>query len=283
MLAAGCATTKHSVSNASSAEHSPEHSALLDAFIREATTPPGKQALRHETRAAQAEQRHKATEPSTQGARKKIVETAQAFLGKKQIVLQGKKYLNDCSGFVNALYAQVGIDLMQKAQPGDNAVTAMFRYAKTHGKTFEGGWPVPGDLVFFRNTYRLKTQHSPDALTHIGVVESIDPDGTIYIIHRVSRGVVRYAMNLRYRNQTQNQDGKRINDYIRARKGKQPAMLTSELFVSYASLLPVESALLAQGNMKPVKVSAKKGVEPPTTLAEVYSPKATTSWQTPSE
>jgi len=139
---------------------------------------------------------------------------------------------------------------MQTAQPGDNAVSAMFRYAQAHGKTFKGGWPVPGDLVFFRNTYTLKPHHSPYALTHIGIVESIDSDGTIYVIHRVSRGVVRYAMNLNHKNQTQNQHGKRINDYIRARKGSQPAMLTGELFASYASLLPVESALLAQVSEK---------------------------------
>ncbi|MCL2011854.1 MAG: C40 family peptidase [Cystobacterineae bacterium] len=216
----GCATS-----------HSSSHSALLEAFAQEAMPPAEKQA---------------SMKPSAQKARKKVVETAQASLGKKQIVLQGKKYPNDCSGFVNALYAQVGIDLMQTAQPKDNAVTAMFRYAQVHGKIFKGGWPVPGDLVFFRNTYRLKTQRSSAALTHVGIVESMDADGTVYVIHRVQRGVVRYAMNLNEKKQTKNQHGKRINDYIRARQGSQPAKLTAELFVSYASLLPVESALIAR-------------------------------------
>jgi len=166
------------------------------------------------------------------------------------MAIHGTQYLNDCSGFVHAVYAQVGIDLMEAAQSGDNAVTAMFRYAKTHGTTFKKGWPVPGDLVFFRNTYRLPHRHSPSALTHIGIVESMDPDGTIYIIHRVARGVVRYTMNLNHKNQTRNPQGKRVNDYIRARKGKQPAKLTSELFVSYASLLPVESVLLSHSSNK---------------------------------
>jgi len=189
-----------------------------------------------------------------------VVETAQAFLGKKQIVIQGKQYPSDCSGFVKALYAQVGIPLMQAAQPQDNAVTAMFRYAKAYGKIFSGGWPVPGDLVFFRDTYRLGPRYSPSALTHIGIVESMDKDGTVYVIHRVPRGVVRYAMNLNHKTQTRNPSGKRINDYIRARKGNRPAMLTSELFAGYASLLPVESALLARNEpfmTKSTKYSAK--------------------------
>jgi cell wall-associated NlpC family hydrolase len=239
-LLTGCVTNR-----------SPSHSALLDAFAKEAKPPSNKQASAKPSthRAKQNKETLGGpyqTQPATYGARKKVVQTAQAFLGKQQIVIQGKKYRSDCSGFVWALYAQVDIDLMQAAQPQDNAVTAMFRYAKAHGKTFKGGWPVPGDLVFFRNTYRLKSRHSPAALTHIGIVESMDEDGTVYIIHHVPRGVVRYAMNLNYKTQTKSQHGKRVNDYIRARKGNQPAKLTSELFVSYASLLPVESALLAQ-------------------------------------
>jgi len=217
----------------------------LDAFAREAKPPSDKQVSMEPPTKAKADSSKKTARAPAQGARKKVVETAQAFLGKTQIILQDKKYLGDCSGFVNAVYAQVGIDLMQSAQPGDNAVTAMFRYAQAHGKTFKGGWPVPGDLVFFRNTYRLPQRHSSSALTHIGIVESMDPDGTIYIIHRVSRGVVRYTMNLNYKDQTTDPHGKRINDYIRARKGRQPAKLTSELFVSYASLLPSEPVLVA--------------------------------------
>jgi len=235
-LLAGCATTGPPAG----------HAALVDAFAREAKPPSGVQAFE-----PSAEEKNtpsgaacggEESLPRVQDARTKVVQTAQAFLGKKYVVLQDETYRNDCSGFVEAVYAQVGIDLMQAAQPGDNGVTAMFRYVKAHGQTFNKGWPIPGDLVFFRNTY----PHTHNALTHIGIVESMDSDGTIYIIHHVSRGVVRYTMNLNHKNQTTNQQGKRVNDYIRARKGKQPAKLTSELFVTYASLLPVESVLLAQ-------------------------------------
>ena len=239
-MLAGCTTTRPAAG----------HVALLNAFAREAEPPSGEASVAEEapvepSTKKRAQSKAGGSRASADETRKEVVQTAQAFLGEKQIVIQGKKYLDDCSGFVHAVYAQVGIDLMQAAQPEDNAVTAMFRYAKAHGKTFENGWPMPGDLVFFRNTYRLPHRHSPEALTHIGIVESMDLDGTIYIIHRVARGVVRYTMNLNYKNQTKNPHGKRLNDYIRARKGKQPAKLTSELFVSYASLLPAKPVLVA--------------------------------------
>ena len=126
------------------------------------------------------------------GARDTAVGTAQALLGKRQVVVRGKRYGDDCTSFVRAIYEPLGVNLLTEAEPGDNGVTAMWRFASHHGRIFEGGRPLPGDLVFFKETSDLNRDgQTNDGLTHIGLVEDVEPDGTVLVIHRVARGVDR--------------------------------------------------------------------------------------------
>ncbi len=178
------------------------------------------------------------------GARDTAVQLAQSLVGKSAIVLGGKKYRDDCTGLIRGVYAQLGVDLMGGGEPGDNGVTAIWRYAATHGRLFEGGRPVPGDLVFFRETYDLNHDgHVNDGLTHIGLVEKVGEDGTVLVIHRVARGVVRYKMNLQFRDSAVNSSGRSVNDYLRVARSQQKPQLTAQLFAGYATLLPIESRL----------------------------------------
>ncbi|MDP1824636.1 MAG: CHAP domain-containing protein [Archangium sp.] len=178
------------------------------------------------------------------GARDTAVSTAQALLGKSRVVVRGKRYGDDCTSFVKALYEPLGVDLLTEARPGDNAVTAMWRFASHHGRIFEGGRPLPGDLVFFKETYDLNRDgHTNDGLTHVGLVEDVEADGTVLVIHRVARGVVRYRMNLSTPTQLRTASGKRLNDWLRTEAPGSKPRLTSELFAGFATLLPVESRL----------------------------------------
>lgn len=178
------------------------------------------------------------------GARDSAVGTAQALLGKSRVVVRGKRYGDDCTSFVKALFEPLGVDLLGEAAPGDNGVTAMWRFASRHGRIFEGGRPLPGDLVFFKETYDLNRDgHANDGLTHIGLVEDVEADGTVLVIHRVARGVVRYRMNLSSPTQLRTADGKRLNDWLRTEAPGSKPRLTSELFAGFATLLPVESHL----------------------------------------
>lgn len=172
------------------------------------------------------------------GARDTAVQLAQKLVGKSKIVVDGKQYRDDCTGLVGAIYARLGVDLFSGGEPGDNGVTAVWRFAAAHGRLYEGGRPVGGDLVFFKDTYDLNRDgRVNDGLTHIGLVEKVGEDGTVTVIHRVARGVVRYRMNL------QDRDSASKNDYLRSAGAQAKPLLTSQLFAGYATLLPIEARL----------------------------------------
>ncbi len=175
------------------------------------------------------------------GSRAQVVADARGLVGKKAVVLDGRRHPDDCTGLIRAVYGRAGVDLLSEARRKDNAVTAIWRHAQRHGRVYEGGRPLPGDLVFFRETYDLNRDgRRNDGLTHIGLVETVRPDGTVLIIHRVARGVVRYRMNLEHpRARVHPKTGEVVNDALRAPGASGPARLTSELFAGYATLFDV--------------------------------------------
>lgn len=177
------------------------------------------------------------------GARDSALEAARRLVGHRRIVVDGKRFGDDCTGLVRAAYATAGVDLMTAAEAGDNGVTAIWRYAGRHGRIYQGGLPVAGDLVFFKETYDLNRDgRTNDGLTHVGIVEGVAADGTVSVIHRVARGVVRYRMNLAHPTSA-TASGRKVNDWLRAAGPGQKPRLTAELFAGYATLLPVEPRL----------------------------------------
>lgn len=175
------------------------------------------------------------------GARTKVVETARALVGSRRVEVGGKRFGDDCTGLVRGVYSQLGVDLMSAGEAQDNGVTAIWRFLGKYGRRYDGGRPVPGDLVFFRETYDLNRDGAVnDGLTHIGLVDEVEPDGTVLVIHRVARGVVRYRMNLTFPAKSRDDHGKVLNDGLRLAGGGSPARLTGELFVSFGTLLPNE-------------------------------------------
>ncbi len=170
----------------------------------------------------------------------RVVATARRLLGQTSVRWPGQAFPDDCSGLVLGVYASVGVPLTGSARPGDNGVTAVWRWTSAKGRLFRTGRPDPGDLVFFHDTYdRDGDGKLDDGLTHIALVESVDADGTVSIIHRVSRGVMRYRMNLdRPALRTEPGSGRVLNDWIRGSTGKGQAVLTGQLFAVYGAVLP---------------------------------------------
>jgi len=163
-----------------------------------------------------------------------IVRRSAQLVGARSL---GKGVPNDCSGFVRLAYLAGGIDLVNHGfRAGENAVTAIFRRALDMG-TVHHQAPRPGDLVFFRETYdRNRDGRRNDGMTHIGVVEGVDAEGTVTFIHRGRKGVARGRLNLSAPGKHQlGLGGPVLNDYIRpAAKGSR-AYLAGELFAAFAS------------------------------------------------
>jgi peptidoglycan DL-endopeptidase CwlO len=173
-------------------------------------------------------------------ARETVLATARGLVGQPRVTVKGRTYPADCTGLVEAAYSSAGVSLRSTSKPGDNGVTALYRHAQAQGRVYTRGTPTPGDIVFFRETYdQNRDGRRNDGLTHVGLVDAVAADGTVTVIHRVQRGVVRYRMNLAQPNAAKDaRSGQVINDTLRAPSAGKPFALTGQLFAAYATVLP---------------------------------------------
>lgn len=145
---------------------------------------------------------------------------------------RGHRY--DCSGMVNAAYSRAGIDLA-----GRNSAS-MLKYARENHVFHRRKSPRPGDVAFFDNTHdRNGNRRLDDKLTHVAVVEKVDDDGTITLIHKGGSGVTRTQMNLRHPATHKDEAGKVLNSHLRYRSSKdrrRTKYLTGQLWRGFGSL-----------------------------------------------
>ncbi|MFQ5992683.1 MAG: NlpC/P60 family protein [Nitrospiraceae bacterium] len=175
----------------------------------------------------------------SQGA---LARTAAHFIGASEIEVRGKRFSFDCSGLTRAIYYSHGVDLYAgvKAERGANGVRLIHRYVRDRGRFRDGRMPRQGDLVFFDNTWDYNGDgRVNDRLTHIGVVEGIEENGTVVFVSRVSRGIERYRMNLSLPDIHRTKKGLVLNDFLRRKRGRDPQgteYLTAQLFAGFGTL-----------------------------------------------
>lgn len=190
---------------------------------REAEPPPRTRAERKKARQAAA-------------AGQEVAESVAALVGKNRLVVNGKTYRDDCSGLVMAAYARTGRSLA-----GGSA--DMFALAKELDVLHRKKLPEPGDVAFFDDTWdKNGNGRRDDELSHVAIVERVEEDGTIVLVHRGSKGVVRIRMNLREPHVGRREDGVVLNDGLRAGKDDGGPRLTGELWRAFGSFweLPPE-------------------------------------------
>lgn len=190
-------------------------------------------------------------------SRSAIVQSAVRLLGSKTITIQGRRINYDCAGVTRAIFLEHGIDLYRSNRPDVNAngVRLIHDHVRQHGILHQDTDVGPGDLVFFDNTWDFNGDGLlNDPLTHVGIVERIEPDGTVIFISRVADAVARYRMNLSQPHIHKTADGRVLNDYIRRKHPTDPdntARLTGELFSYYGNLL-------SPHNHEPFQIQSKQ-------------------------
>ena len=175
--------------------------------------------------------RESATRTDDSAEREKIVEYAGSLLGKKDLESLGGGFRSDCSGYIVGVYRALGYTLRLEPQPGDRSVAqALFWTLKNKNLVYSGKRPKKADLVFFRGT----TEKRRYRVSHVGLVASVDEDGTVLILHYSSNGVSQLRMNLRRPDAHKGRIGRIINDFLKRGPGDR---LSGQLFYAYGDLL----------------------------------------------
>jgi hypothetical protein len=170
-----------------------------------------------------------------------VVRTAARLIGARTIKSNGRRISYDCAGVTRAIYLAHGIDLYRgnHPNPGANGVRLIYDHVRQHGRLHQGPTVRRGDLIFFDNTWDVNGDGLVnDPLTHVGVVERIEDDGTVVFISRVAEAIERYRINLRQPHVHRANDGRILNDHMRRkhrRDGHGTAYLTGELFAGFGT------------------------------------------------
>ena len=174
-------------------------------------------------------------------SRSAIVRTAAKLVGAKTIKSNGRHIAYDCAGVTRAIFLKHGIDLYdgEASDPDANGVRIIHSHIEEQGTFHQGPVAHPGDLVFFNNTWDYNGDGKVnDPLTHVGIVERQESNGTVIFISRVAGAIERYRMNLGLPHVHKTVDGRILNDYLRRKNVNDPANtghLTGELFAQFAT------------------------------------------------
>ncbi len=163
----------------------------------------------------------------------RALEVATELLGSTKITVGGRSYRADCSGLVTACYAAGGEDLGEDLPPGQSATEGLWKLLSGRKAAVGNAAVRPGDLAFFHNTYdRDEDGLRDDRFTHVALVSSVDPDGTVHFVHFATGTVRRDVMNLRHKNDARDPDrGNSWNSFLRRGGGK---VLAGQLFYRFA-------------------------------------------------
>jgi hypothetical protein len=172
-----------------------------------------------------------------------VAKTAASLVGARVVEVNGRRIAYDCAGVTRAIYLKHGIDLYESTDVSrqTNGVRVIYHHVRRHGRIHQGPVVRAGDLVFFDNTWDSNEDGAVnDPLTHVGVVERVESDGTVVFISRVAGAVERYRMNLAYPHIHHTDDGRILNDYLRRKKWRDTdgtPYLTGELFAAFGTRL----------------------------------------------
>ena len=139
-------------------------------------------------------------DPTVVALRDKLAEGARSILGRKQLVVRGRRFNMDCTGVVLAVYWYAGIDLARDfGRFTGNGVSRIYHTLERRDLLYTTTSPLVGDIIFWDNTYdENEDTRWNDPLSHVGMVVRVDDDGTItYVHYHIRKGISNDYMNLR--------------------------------------------------------------------------------------
>ncbi len=152
---------------------------------------------------------------------RRAIETAAALVGSREIVVGGVRYGDACASLVRAALAEAGAPAPEGA---DAAALLVLARARGSVRRFS---PAPGDLVFLAD-------RPGGPAEHVGLVQSVAPDGTALVLHHTERGVARLRVNTGQPWKARTESGKALNDVLLVGAGRVTA---GRLLVAYATVL----------------------------------------------
>ncbi len=180
----------------------------------------GRAGARHERSADPALASAQAQPARPEVAR--AIEVASSLVGRRDIVIGGRDYGDDCAALVRAALDRAG----RPVPPEARDAASLYGLAYGRGLVRTGIRAQPGDLIFLAD-------RPGGAPVHVGLVARVEPDGTALVLHRVARGVMRLRVNLGYPGRIADPaTGKRLNDTLAVGAAALPA---GSLVVAVAS------------------------------------------------
>ena len=152
----------------------------------------------------------------------------------------GKKDGGDCSGFVSLVNKNINnvyfseTNLLKFYGENGSKSQAIYNFYKKRNLISQTS-PKLGDLVFFNNTTSQTKGKNKQTITHLGIIDRIENDGTIRFMHNTRGKNKSGFMNLFQKN-SHKIGGKEVNSYIVACKGGDATCLTSNRFAGFGKV-----------------------------------------------
>lgn len=152
--------------------------------------------------------------------------------------LVGSKLDNSVEGMLASVLSAQGVPTPDLSD--SQWLKALYIQQKELGLTYDQETPLPGDLVFFHNTFdRNSDGRNNDWYTHAGIVVRTREDGTVVFVTFAQGEVQEMLMNLE-RPEVRRDEGKGValNSYLRAKSMSDPEFthyLSGELFAGFSS------------------------------------------------
>jgi len=170
---------------------------------------------------------------------RKVLDQGISMLGESKVRVRRKPFRSDCSGFVTACFSTIGAELTDPLTAGPSGTAIIYKSLKKRRRVHNRKRPKPGDLAFFHNTHdRNGNGLRDDRFTHVALVERVEKDGTVVLIHFISGKVRRDRLNRLHRNVARDPVSNREwNSYLRRGGGK---TLTAQLLFRFGRPLPIK-------------------------------------------